>query len=85
MLRYSTRLSSLALPSAAFEPRLRGAVRNLAYADEASSSAIRRQEVMAYKVRELHSVWYMWDNLILSKGSLGCIWLFSPNILSSAV
>ena len=27
-------------------------MRNLAYADEASSNLIRRQEVMAYKVRE---------------------------------
>ena len=47
---FSTKLSHLALPSAAFEPRFRGAVRAVAYADEASAGRVRRQEVMAYKV-----------------------------------
>ena len=52
-VRYTTHLSSLTLPSAALGPRLRGAAfRNVAYADEASEGTVRRQEVVAYKVRE---------------------------------
>ena len=47
---YSTKLSSLALPSAVFEPRFRGSIRNVVYADDESGRP-RRQEVMAYKVR----------------------------------
>ena len=46
---YSTKLSSLALPSAVFEPRFRGSIRNIVYADDESGQP-RRQEVMAYKV-----------------------------------
>ena len=46
---YSTKLSSLALPSAVFEPRFRGSIRNIVYADDESGRP-RRQEVMAYKV-----------------------------------
>ena len=46
---YSTKLSSLALPSAVFEPRFRGSIRNVVYADDESGRP-RRQEVMAYKV-----------------------------------
>ena len=34
-------------------------MRNVAYADEASGGSIRRQEVMAYKVREFDT----WDRL----------------------
>ncbi len=47
---FSTKLSNLALPSVVFEPRFRGAVRNVVYADEGSGGRPRRQEVMAYKV-----------------------------------
>ena len=46
---YSTKLSSLALPSVVFEPRFRGSIRNLLYADDASGRP-RVQELMAYKV-----------------------------------
>jgi neurexin len=46
---YATKLSSLALPSVVFEPRFRGSIRNIVYADEESGRP-RRQEVMAYKV-----------------------------------
>ena len=46
---YSTKLSSLALPSAVFEPRFRGSIRNIVYADDETGRP-RRQEVMAYKV-----------------------------------
>ena len=49
---YSTKLSSLALPSAVFEPRFRGSIRNIVYADDESGRP-RRQEVMAYKVSSL--------------------------------
>ncbi len=47
---YSTKLSSLALPSVVFETRFKGAIRNVVYADDASGRPTR-QEVMAYKVR----------------------------------
>ena len=46
---YSTKLSSLALPSVVFEPRFRGSIRNLLYADD-DSGRPRVQELMAYKV-----------------------------------
>ena len=46
---YSTKLSSLALPSVVFEPRFRGGIRNVVFADD-SSGRPRRQEIMAYKV-----------------------------------
>ena len=46
---FTTKLSSLALPSVVFEPRFRGAIRNLIYADD-ETGRLRRQEVMAYKV-----------------------------------
>jgi hypothetical protein len=49
---YSTKLSMLALPSVVFEPRFRGSIRNILYADDESAKP-RRQEVMAYKVRRL--------------------------------
>ena len=49
---YSTKLSSLALPSAVFEPRFRGSIRNIVYADDETGRP-RRQEVMAYKVSSL--------------------------------
>ena len=49
---YSTKLSSLALPSAVFEPRFRGSIRNVVYADDETGRP-RRQEVMAYKVSSL--------------------------------
>lgn len=49
---YTTRLSNLALPSVVFEPRFQGAIRNLVYVDEGSEAKPRRQEVMAYRVRE---------------------------------
>ncbi len=49
---YSTKLSSLALPSAVFEPRFRGSVRNVVYADDETGRP-RRQDVMAYKVSSL--------------------------------
>ena len=49
---YSTKLSSLALPSAVFEPRFRGSIRNIVYADDETGRP-RRQEVMAYKVSPL--------------------------------
>ena len=49
---YAGRLSSLALPSVVFEPRYRGAIRNLVYADEGSPNGTpRRQEIIAYTVR----------------------------------
>ena len=51
---YSTKLSSLALPSAVFEPRFRGSIRNIVYADDETGRP-RRQEVMAYKVSSLAS------------------------------
>ena len=47
---YSTKLSMLALPSVVFEPRFRGSIRNILYADD-DTARPRRQEVMAYKVR----------------------------------
>jgi hypothetical protein len=47
---YSTKLSMLALPSVVFEPRFRGSIRNILYADDDTAKP-RRQEVMAYKVR----------------------------------
>ena len=47
---YSTKLSSLALPSVVFEPRFRGSIRNLLYADDATGRP-KIQELMAYKVR----------------------------------
>ena len=46
---YTTKLSSLALPSVVFEPRFRGGIRNVVFADD-SSGRPRRQEIMAYKV-----------------------------------
>ena len=46
---YSTKLSMLALPSVVFEPRFRGSIRNILYADDDTAKP-RRQEVMAYKV-----------------------------------
>ena len=49
---YSTKLSMLALPSVVFEPRFRGSIRNILYADDETAKP-RRQEVMAYKVRRL--------------------------------
>ena len=49
---YSTKLSMLALPSVVFEPRFRGSIRNILYADD-DTARPRRQEVMAYKVRLL--------------------------------
>lgn len=49
---YSTKLSSLALPSAVFEPRFRGSIRNVVFADDETGRP-RRQEVMAYKVSTL--------------------------------
>ena len=48
---YGTKLSMLALPSVVFEPRFRGSIRNILYADDDSGKP-RRQEVMAYKVRK---------------------------------
>ena len=47
---YTTKLSSLALPSVVFEPRFRGGIRNVVFADEKSGRP-QRQEIMAYKVR----------------------------------
>ncbi|KAH8276780.1 hypothetical protein KR026_000655 [Drosophila bipectinata] len=41
---YSTKLALLALPSVIFEPRFRGAIRNLVYADQPGGST-RRQEI----------------------------------------
>ncbi|XP_039947733.1 neurexin-1 isoform X3 [Bactrocera tryoni] len=41
---YSTKLALLALPSVIFEPRFRGAIRNLVYADQ-PGGATRRQEM----------------------------------------
>ena len=46
---YSNKLSSLALPSVVFEPRFRGEVRNVIYADS-EDGAIRQQGMMAFKV-----------------------------------
>ena len=46
---YTTKLSSLALPSVVFEPRFRGGIRNVVFADDTSGRP-RRQEIMAYKV-----------------------------------
>ena len=46
---YSSKLSSLALPSVVFEPRFRGEVRNVIYADS-EDGAIRQQGMMAFKV-----------------------------------
>ena len=46
---YTTKLSSLALPSVVFEPRFRGGIRNVVFADDPSGRP-RRQEIMAYKV-----------------------------------
>ena len=56
---YSTKLSSLALPSAVFEPRFRGSIRNIVYADD-DTGRPRRQEVMAYKVSFLISALFLW-------------------------
>ena len=39
----------LALPSVVFEPRFKGSIRNILYADDETGKP-RRQEVMAYKV-----------------------------------
>ncbi len=47
---FKIKLFSLALPSVVFEPKFRGAVRELMYADDPSGK-IKRQDVMAYKVR----------------------------------
>ena len=55
---YSTKLSSLALPSAVFEPRFRGSIRNIVYADDETGRP-RRQEVMAYKVSFLISALFL--------------------------
>lgn len=44
MCRYSTKLALLALPSVIFEPRFRGAIRSLVYADQ-PGGATRRQEM----------------------------------------
>jgi hypothetical protein len=41
--RYNSKLTQLALPSVVFEPRYRGSVRNLVYADQ-PGAAPRRQE-----------------------------------------
>lgn len=41
---YSSKLALLALPSVIFEPRFRGAIRNLVYADQPGGST-RRQEI----------------------------------------
>jgi neurexin len=50
---YGTKLTQLALPSVMFEPRYRGAVRNLIYAD--LSGGPRQQDMMASKVGNLFS------------------------------
>ena len=50
---YTTKLSSLALPSVVFEPRFRGSIRNVVFADDKSGRP-RRQEIMAYKVSPNH-------------------------------
>ena len=58
---YSTKLSSLALPSAVFEPRFRGSIRNIVYADDETGRP-RRQEVMAYKVSSLRLEIRFWES-----------------------
>jgi len=45
---YNNMLNSLTLPSVAFEPRFRGAIRNLVYRSE--DSVIKPQEIVEYKV-----------------------------------
>ena len=52
---YTTKLSSLALPSVVFEPRFRGSIRNVVFADDKSGRP-RRQEIMAYKVSPNHFI-----------------------------
>ena len=47
---YSGKLKNLALPSVMFEPRFRGEIRNVIYADT-SDLGVRQQRIMAYKVR----------------------------------
>ncbi len=48
---YGTKLAQLALPSVMFEPRFRGSIRNLIYADV--SGPARQQDMMASKVTNL--------------------------------
>merc|ERR1719458_752404 len=45
---YSSKLSSLALPSVVFEPRFRGEVRNIIYCDT-SDGVLTQQHMMAFK------------------------------------
>ena len=46
---YSGKLKNLALPSVVFEPRFRGEIRNVIYAD-GPEMGVRQQRMMAYKV-----------------------------------
>ena len=46
---YSGKLKNLALPSVVFEPRFRGEIRNVIYADS-PELGVRQQRMMAYKV-----------------------------------
>ena len=46
---YSSKLKNLALPSVVFEPRFRGEIRNVIYADS-DDGTVKQQEMMAFKV-----------------------------------
>ena len=46
---YSSKLKNLALPSVVFEPRFRGEIRNVIYADSEDGN-VKQQQMMAFKV-----------------------------------
>jgi len=65
---YSSKLSSLALPSVVFEPRFRGEVRNVIYADS-EDGTIRQQGMMAFKgVRQTSLDFCQYENPCKNKG-----------------
>ena len=49
---YNNRLATLSLPSVAFEPRFRGAIRNLVYASD-DSEVPKPQDIIEYKVKSM--------------------------------
>ena len=68
---YGTKLSMLALPSVVFEPRFKGSIRNILYADDETGKP-RRQEVMAYKVGlcPFHSIIHLCETSITSRSMM---------------
>lgn len=57
--RYNSKLALLALPSVIFEPRFRGSIRNLVYADQPGVSARRQEMRQSRDIKVIITVWVL--------------------------